>query len=163
MSHVGSPLLSPTGGAQRPMDATLQSWTKALNAQHLRLLIKLIPSIKNAVQFDTWIRRAPVLTAWSEFKTALPGPQPDPDFGVILRKVFEALNSKTLPHARICLMHPDKRDWSAEDHHARFVVAVVKDSLLEEIWTDDEWNNARENIIQGIFEVLIYLKATSGS
>ena len=35
------------------MDATLQSWTKALNAQHLRLLIKLIPSIKNAVQFDT--------------------------------------------------------------------------------------------------------------
>ena len=60
-------------------------------------------------------------------------------------------------------MHPDKRDWSAEDHHARFVVAVVKDSLLEEIWTDDERNNARENIIQGIFEVLIYLKATSGS
>ena len=144
------------------MDVALQTSTKALNAQHL-------PFSSNSSHPSRMPRSSTPGSA--EPPSLPPGPSsrllsrarsPIRTFGVILRKVFEALNSKALPHARLCLMHPDTHDWSAEDHHACFVVAVVKDSLLEELWTDDGWNNAREKIIQGIFEVLIYLKATMG-
>ena len=100
----------------------------------------------------------PVLSVWAGFTAAIPGLQPDPDLGVVTSMVRAALEEDTLPHARFRMLHPDKRDWSAADHHVLFLVAVISDSLLEELWDKREWKNHLVRIVQAVYEVLVYMK-----
>ncbi|KAL2106320.1 hypothetical protein VUR80DRAFT_6893 [Thermomyces stellatus] len=140
-------------------DAPTRTAGQILNAQHLRLLIYLLPTIQTISEFEAWLQRPPVLAAWTEFTAALSGLQPDPDLGMITPMVRAALDQDTLPHARFRMLHPDKRDWNATDHHVRFIVAVISDSLLEEHWDENEWNKHPARIVRAVYEVLVYMKA----
>lgn len=136
--------------------------SEILDAQHLRLLIYLLPSIRTTSEFEAWLQRPPVLSAWEEFTAALPGLQPDPDLGVVTRISRAALDEDTLPHARFRMLHPDKSNWSALDHHVRFIIAVISDSLLEKHWDRMEWEKHPVRVVQAVYEVLVYMKAVKG-
>lgn len=162
-------LASTPGSSLSPAESTFlldtptRDPTETLSRQHMRLLLYLLPFAEEPPQLETWLRRPPILAAWTEFTTALAGPHPDPCLSAINPKVRAALGSDNLPEARFCMLHPDKRDWSAGDHHVRFIVAVISDTMLEEQWDRGEDKNGLPNgIVRAVYEILVFLKAMGG-
>ncbi|SPN98587.1 uncharacterized protein DNG_01632 [Cephalotrichum gorgonifer] len=139
------------------MDQRPESPTDVLTAQHLRLFLGLLP-FKDPPEFLSWINRPPTQSAWSEFAASVSLPHQDPGLTTLLPKVRDAVDASSLPEARTRLMYPDKRDWNSEDHHVRFIVGVICDSLLEELWTEKEWVEDPDRIVRAVYEVLVYLK-----
>ncbi|MBE3042338.1 hypothetical protein IMZ48_07105 [Candidatus Bathyarchaeota archaeon] len=144
------------------MHSTMGNPSFAFSAQHSRLLLHLLPFLKDSAQFVAWVGRAPVSAAWHEFVAALPDPNPDPSLDVVTPKVQVALMGTKLPATRFRMLHPDKRDWSAEDHHVRFIVAVISDCLSEELWERKDWSSNPREIVRAVYEVLVYLKTVEG-
>jgi hypothetical protein len=61
-------------------------------------------------------------------------------------------------------MHnPDKTGWTVEDHHVRFLVAVISDNMLDGLWSEKEWKKNAAGICGAVFEVLVFLKATAAA
>lgn len=154
-------LISPTGSDNSEGAPTLTPG-QILSAQHLRLLIHLLPSISSPSEFEAWLQRSPVLSAWAEFNAALPSLRADPDLTIVTRMVRAAIDEETLPHTRFRLLHPDKRDWSPTNHHIRFIVAVINDSLMERHLDRLEWKNHPARTVRAVYEVLVYMKAVQG-
>lgn len=63
---------------------------------------------------------------------AIPRPRPSSDFFIVSPKARAALfNGASSPAASFRMLHPDKSNWSAADHHVRFVVGVINNCILE--------------------------------
>lgn len=145
------------------MDPRPQDAASILKSQHLRLLLDHLPFINDGVQFDSWLRRAPVSVAWAEFTAAIPRPSPNPDFSTVSPKARAALSvGASPPAASFRMLHPDKSNWSAEDHHVRFIVGVINDSVLEKPNERKGWVEKPHGMVRAVYEVLVYLKATAG-
>lgn len=67
-----------------------------------------------------------------------------------------------LPDTKFLMLNPDKSGWSAMDHHVRFVVGITHDCAFEYLWGRKECVKKYSKIARGIYEVLVYLKATAG-
>jgi hypothetical protein len=101
--------------------------------------------------------------SWNEFLRDFHGAHPltpEPDKGATTQKAREAINARGAQY----LMHnPDKSAWTAEDHHVRFVVAVVSDNMLDGLWSDKEWKKGGLAVCAAVFEVLVFLKAMAAA
>ncbi|KHN94009.1 uncharacterized protein MAM_08138 [Metarhizium album ARSEF 1941] len=133
-----------------------------LNAQHERLILELLP-FKDAARFKEWLNSALVQGSWAEFwrdlvtqqKTRHMGPEPD--------KTKTAEAAKNAVSGRILKFlayHPDKTNWTADDHHVRFIVTVVQDNMLNGLWSDADWKKRATEVCRAVYEVLCYLKAS---
>ncbi|KAK4034568.1 hypothetical protein C8A01DRAFT_18651 [Parachaetomium inaequale] len=137
-----------------------QAGAAQLSSQHERLLVELLP-VKDASQFHEWLNGEYVRGSWDEFLRdfllANPG-GPDPDKASTAQKARDALNSR----GAMCMMHnPFKQSWSAEDHHVRFIAAVVSDNMVGGLRFEKDWKKSSLAIAGAVFEVLVYLKATA--
>ena len=156
------PGVSPSSSTYT-IDHITQDAASVLNPQHLRLIIDPLPSIKDANEFSAWIRRAPVSGAWAEFTAAVPHPSPNPDSSTIVGEANAVLEaSPYIPSSKFLKLNPDKSDWSAADHHVRFVVAIISDCSVDARHRMEEWVRRYPASVRGIYEVLVFLKATSG-
>ncbi len=59
------------------------------------------------------------------------------------------------------MYHPDKTIWTAEDHHVRFIVAVISDNMLKGTWSDSDWKKKGLEIAKSVYEVLAFLRTTA--
>lgn len=99
--------------------------------------------------------------SWCEFLRDSHSTHPltaEPDKARTVQRAREALDARSAQY----LMHnPDKAGWTAEDHHVRFVVAVVADNMLAGLWSEKEWRKNGGAVAGAVFEVLVFLKATA--
>ncbi|KAF9870351.1 hypothetical protein CkaCkLH20_12198 [Colletotrichum karsti] len=156
----------PTIGMPGPSSARVSS-------QHERLLLELLP-FKEASKFHEWLDSPFVRGPWNEFHADFllrcgaasgGGPSgggggagiPEPDKARTAQAAREALNSKK---PKFLVYHPDKTGWTAEDHYVRFIITLVADNLLQNLWYESEWKKRGLDIAKAAYEVLIFLKAT---
>lgn len=148
-----------TMGQQPPPSA---SGTVRLASQHERLILELLP-FQDIRQFQDWLNGVYVRGSWSEFLRDFHHTHPlapEPDKASTVHKAREALSSRSAQY----LMHnPDKGAWAAEDHHVRFIVAVVSDNMFDGLWSDKDWKKNGPAICGAVFEVLVFLKATAAA
>ncbi|OLN97534.1 hypothetical protein CCHL11_01238 [Colletotrichum chlorophyti] len=136
--------------------------TTRVSSQHERLLLELLP-FKEATKFHDWLTSNFVRGSWDEFHTDYlsrlgPVAEPEPDKNRTAQAARDAYNSRK---AKFLVYHPDKTDWTAEDHHVRFIVTLVADNLLQQLWHESEWRKKGLDIAKAAYEVLIFLKATA--
>ncbi|KAH6855762.1 hypothetical protein B0I37DRAFT_350906 [Chaetomium sp. MPI-CAGE-AT-0009] len=144
-------------GQQPPPSA---NGTVQLASQHERLILELLP-FQDIRQFHDWLNGVYVRGSWSEFVRDFHHANPlapEPDKRETVQKARDAISSRGAQY----LMHnPDKEAWSAEDHHVRFLVAVISDNMLDGLWSEKEWKKGSLAICGAVFEVLAFLKATA--
>jgi hypothetical protein len=135
-----------------------------LSTQHERLILELLP-FKDASQFHEWLHSPYVLGSWREFHAdflssasiaSTNGLIPEPDKNKTSQAAKDAISSKT---AKFLMYHPDKRDWSPQDHHVRFIATVVVDNMLKGLWSDSDWKKRGGDITKAVYEVLSFLRA----
>ncbi|KAK1674754.1 hypothetical protein BDP55DRAFT_729403 [Colletotrichum godetiae] len=148
------------------------------SSQHERLLLELLP-FKDTTKFHDWLDSNFVRGPWNEFNadflsraiadaaaagvvgpTGLPaGPSavPEPEKVRTAQAAREALNARKV---KFVVYRPDKSAWTAEDHHVRFIVTLVADNMLQNLWYESEWKKKGLDIAKAAYEVLIFLKAT---
>jgi hypothetical protein len=157
-----TPLICSRSSVDSPgTPRSTKSRASILSAQHTRLLISMLP-FKNPVELDEWISRPPVSAAWLEFRASVPAIHPDPNVVEVCNLAERAIISAPPSGRKFCLLHPDKRGWSIDDHHVRFIVGIAKDSLEEQAWDSSKWIQRSQEIAKALYEVLVYLKTTSG-
>jgi hypothetical protein len=128
--------------------------------QHVRLLLVQLP-FRTVAEFDDWIGSEAVAGSWWEFVTDFykhNASDPEPDKTRTARCACNALNHKT---PRFLIHHPSKEDWTPEDHHVRFIVTVIHDSILQGVWSEANWAAKGIHIAEAVFEVLSYLRFMS--
>lgn len=134
--------------------------TSLLSAQHERLILELLP-FKDATKFHEWLQSVFVRGAWIEFWQAFlskaPTSLPEPDKTKIAQSAKDAINSRS---QKFMLYHPDKTDWTIEDHHVRFMVTMIQDNMLRNLWSESEWKKKAIDIAKAAYEVLSFLKST---
>ncbi|KAG7043945.1 hypothetical protein JMJ77_0011765 [Colletotrichum scovillei] len=178
---VGTVAAMPTSPARTPALANppaSYSSSSRVSLQHERLLLELLP-FKDATKFHDWLDSNFVRGPWNEFNADFlsraiadvaaagptttgglpPGPSavPEPDKIRTAQAAREALNGRK---AKFCVYRPDKSAWTAEDHHVRFIVTLVADNMLQNLWYESEWKKKGLDIAKAAYEVLIFLKAT---
>lgn len=130
--------------------------------QHERLVLELLP-LKNPPAFREWINGPLVQGSWHEFLRDFLSRNPtapEAEKDRVAEQAKEAISSKLVKYLAY---HPVKTDWTAEDHHTRFIVTVVGDNLLKGgIWAGMDWNSAggakRLLTTKAAYEVLSYLR-----
>ncbi|KAI0132265.1 hypothetical protein BJ170DRAFT_592236 [Xylariales sp. AK1849] len=131
-----------------------------LSTQHERLILELLP-FKGPSQFQEWLSSGYVRGSWAEFCRDFLSHNPtapEPDKNKTAQVAKDAINSRT---AKFLMYHPDKEDYNDQDHHVRFIVAVVSDNMLKSrLWSDGDWKKRAEEITRAVYEVLSYLRAT---
>jgi len=131
-----------------------------LASQHERLMLELLP-FKDLREFHEWLNGIYVRGSWNEFLrdylTRNPT-APEVDKAKTAQKAKDALNSR---NAQYLMYHPDKTVWSAEDHHVRFIVAVVADNMLKGTWSESDWKKKGLEIAKSVYEVLAFLRTTA--
>ncbi|KAH6632662.1 hypothetical protein F5144DRAFT_488833 [Chaetomium tenue] len=146
-------------GQQPPPSA---SGAVRLASQHERLILELLP-FQDIRQFQDWLNGVYVRGSWSEFLRDFHGAHPlaaEPDKSTTVQKARDAIQSRGAQY----LMHnPDKAAWTAEDHHVRFLVAVISDNMLAGLWSDRDWKKNGLAVCGAVFEVLVFLKATDAA
>jgi len=72
----------------------------------------------------------------------------------------EAINSK---NPKYLVYHPEKADWTLDDHYIRFMTTLVSDNMLKGLWPDSEWRRrgADVDIAKAAYEVLSFLRAAA--
>ncbi|KAK1635137.1 hypothetical protein BDP81DRAFT_407574 [Colletotrichum phormii] len=173
---VGTVAAMPTSPARTP--ASVPPASSRVSSQHERLLLELLP-FKDTTKFHDWLDSNYVRGPWNEFNadflsraiadaaaagvvgpTGLPaGPSavPEPEKVRTAQAAREALNGRK---AKFVVYRPDKSTWTAEDHHVRFIVTLVADNMLQNLWYESEWKKKGLEIAKAAYEVLIFLKAT---
>ncbi|TDZ47190.1 hypothetical protein CTRI78_v008652 [Colletotrichum trifolii] len=130
--------------------------------QHERLLLDLVP-FKDAAKFHSWLESPFVRGPWNEFvadflsRPGSPAAVPEPDRLRTAQAAQTALNSKK---ARYLVHHPDKADWTPEEHYVRFIVTLVSDNMLQNFWHESEWKKKGLDIAKASYEVLVFLKGS---
>ncbi|KAK2776781.1 hypothetical protein CKAH01_03273 [Colletotrichum kahawae] len=142
-----------------------------VSSQHERLLLELLP-FKEASKFHEWLDSPFVRGPWNEFNADFliprsgaaaggggegPAGIPEPDKPRTAQAARDALNSRK---PKFLVYHPDKTGWTPEDHHVRFIVTLVADNMLQNLWYESEWKKRGLDIAKSAYEVLIFLKAT---
>ncbi|EGX92643.1 hypothetical protein CCM_04016 [Cordyceps militaris CM01] len=159
---VSVPGAPPTPPATQHTAATSGgiSATSPFSQQRERLILELLP-FKDAAKFHEWLRGGPVQGAWREFQhdllTHVPADRPDPDKAKTAQATKDAINTRS---QKFLFYHPDKSDWSPEDHYVRFMTIVILDSLLANLWSDSDWRKRNLDICKAVYEVLFFLKAS---
>ncbi|KAK1596416.1 uncharacterized protein LY79DRAFT_667429 [Colletotrichum navitas] len=135
-------------------------------SQHERLLMELLP-FEDTATFRDWLDGPFVRGSWDEFcadylslallRAESPGAVPEPDKARTARAAREALGTRK---PKFLVYHPDKTGWAAEDHYVRFVVTLIADNGLRNMWNGSEWKRKGLDIAKAAYEVLVYLKAT---
>ncbi|KZL80278.1 hypothetical protein CI238_10598 [Colletotrichum incanum] len=133
-------------------------------SQHERLLLELLP-FKDVAKFHEWLDGRFVRGSWDEFYAdylsgallagAGPSSVPEPDKTRTAQTAREALNARK---PKFLVYHPDKTGWAAEDHYVRFIVTLVADNGLQNLWHESEWKKKGLDIAKAAYEVLIFLK-----
>ncbi|GKT45650.1 uncharacterized protein ColSpa_05831 [Colletotrichum spaethianum] len=157
------PVVAAAAGAAAPLPHPSAS---RVSSQHERLLLELLP-FKDAAAFHAWLGSHFVRGSWNEFYAdylsravatgAGPSSVPEPDKTRTAQTAREALNVRK---AKFLVHHPDKTGWAAEDHYARFIVTLVADNMLQNLWSESEWKKRGLDIAKAAYEVLVFLKAT---
>ncbi|TWU71186.1 hypothetical protein ED733_001555 [Metarhizium rileyi] len=131
-----------------------------LNAQHERLILELLP-FKDAAKFKEWLNGELVQGSWAEFwrdlVTKARASCPEPDKSRTAEAAKNAINGRSV---KFLVYHPDKTNWTVEDHHVRFIVTVIQDNMLKSMWSDSDWKKRAVEVCKAVFEVLCYLKAS---
>lgn len=81
-----------------------------------------------------------------------------------LDKAKTAQRAKDVINSRkpdFLIHYPNKEGWTAEDHHVRFIAAVVTDNMLKGMWSESDWKKKGLEIAKNMFEVLVFLRATT--
>ncbi|KAK2000150.1 hypothetical protein LX36DRAFT_444960 [Colletotrichum falcatum] len=135
-------------------------------SHHERLLLELLP-FEDVAAFRDWLDGPFVRGSWDEFCTdylsmallsaGSPGAVPDPDKTRTAQAAREALDARK---PKFLVYHPDKTGWAAEDHHVRFIVTLVANNGLRNMWHESEWKRKGLDIAKAAYEVLVFLKAT---
>jgi hypothetical protein len=111
----------------------------------------------------SWLTGPYVRGSWSEFQRDFHATHPlapEPDKPSTVQSAREAINARSAQY----LMHnPDKHAWTVEDHHVRFLVAVISDNMLDGLWSEKEWKKNGARVCGAVFEVLVFLKATAAA
>uniref|UniRef100_L2FYI4 Uncharacterized protein n=1 Tax=Colletotrichum fructicola (strain Nara gc5) TaxID=1213859 RepID=L2FYI4_COLFN len=139
--------LPPPMGNGSAMPGPPNTSAARVSSQHERLLLELLP-FKEASKFHDGAAAA-----------AGEGPAgiPEPDKPRTAQAARDALNSRK---PKFLVYHPDKTGWTPEDHHVRFIVTLVADNMLQNLWYESEWKKRGLDIAKAAYEVLIFLKAT---
>jgi hypothetical protein len=149
---MGIPSPNPDMSAPPPMPT--------LAAQHERLILELLP-FKDATKFKEWLNSDFVQGSWAEFwrdfVTKGRTNYPEPDKTKAAEAAKNAINSRSI---KFLVYHPDKTNWTLEDHHVRFIVTVIQDNMLKNLWSDSDWKKRALEVCKAVFEVLCYLKAS---
>ncbi|KAH8681348.1 hypothetical protein BX600DRAFT_19274 [Xylariales sp. PMI_506] len=142
-----------------PSSSTSVTPSSRLVAQHERLIIELLP-FRDAAKFQEWLSSIYVQGSWAEFCRDFLSLQPqasEPDKQRTAEMARDAIVTRA---PKYLLYHPDKRDWTEQDHHVRFIVSVVSDNMLQSrLWPEGEWKKRSHDIAKAVYEVLIYLRA----
>ncbi|KAK1713048.1 hypothetical protein BDP67DRAFT_544271 [Colletotrichum lupini] len=149
----------PTSPAWTPALANPPASSSRVSLQHERLLLELLP-FKDATKFHDWLDSNFVRGPWNEFNADFLSRSSavlEPDKTRTAQAAREALNGRK---AKFCVYRPDKSAWTAEDHHVRFIVTLVADNMLQNLWYESEWKKKGLDIVKVAYEVLIFLKAT---
>ncbi|KAK1988917.1 hypothetical protein LZ30DRAFT_577158 [Colletotrichum cereale] len=135
-------------------------------SQHERLLMELLP-FGDAATFRGWLDGPFVRGSWDEFcadylsrallSAGSPSAVPEPDKTRTARAAREALDARK---PKFLVYRPDKAGWAAEDHYVRFVVTLVADNGMRNLWCESEWKRKGLDIAKAAYEVLVFLKAT---
>jgi hypothetical protein len=111
-----------------------------------------------------WLSGVYVRGSWNEFVRGFLSHHPlapELDKAKVAQKAKDAINSRTPMYL---VYHPDKSAWSAEDHHVRFIVAVISDNMLGKgLWSESDWKKRSIEISKAMYEVLAFLRATAFS
>ncbi|WYZ46327.1 hypothetical protein EsH8_IX_000552 [Colletotrichum jinshuiense] len=167
-----SPLVG--GGVSGGTSAAFLPAPPRVSSQHERLLLELLP-FNDSAKFHEWLDGNFVRGSWIEFYTdylskaasAAGGGRaggaglsavPEPDKTRTAQAARNAINSRT---PKFLVYHPDKAGWTAEDHHVRFIVTLVADNMLQNLWHESEWKKKGLDVAKAAYEVLIFLKATA--
>ncbi|OHE95675.1 hypothetical protein CORC01_08959 [Colletotrichum orchidophilum] len=174
---VGTVAAMPTSPTRIAAPAPNPPLSSRVSSQHERLLLELLP-FKDAAKFHDWLDSNFVRGPWNEFNadflsraianaaaagvvgpTGVTGPSavPEPEKVRTAQAAREALNARK---AKFIVYRPDKSAWTAEDHHVRFIVTLVADNMLQNLWYESEWKKKGLDIAKAAYEVLVFLKAT---
>ncbi|KAK4449898.1 hypothetical protein QBC34DRAFT_462576 [Podospora aff. communis PSN243] len=132
-----------------------------LSTQHERLILELLP-FKDVVQFHEWLNSIYVRGSWYEFSRDFLSRNPlapEPDKAKLAQQAKDAINSR---NQKYLMYHPEKDNWTSEDHHIRFLVTVISDNLLKGLWSESDWKKRNIDIAKSCYEVLSFLRATAG-
>ncbi|KAK1967140.1 hypothetical protein LY78DRAFT_576958 [Colletotrichum sublineola] len=169
MAHrpTSAPVLA---AAAVPVDAATMSPSPSaprVASQHERLLMELLPPFRDTTAFHDWLNGPFVRGSWDEFcadylslallSAGSPGAVPEPDKTRTAQAAREALDAR---RPKFLVYHPNKMGWEAEDHYVRFIVMLVTDNGLRNIWYESEWKRKGLDIAKAAYEVLIFLKTT---
>ncbi|KND87799.1 hypothetical protein TOPH_07621 [Tolypocladium ophioglossoides CBS 100239] len=154
-----SPSATPMLANPPSLGAGPSASTTLLSTQHERLILELLP-FKDSAQFQEWLNSGWVRGSWLEFygefltKTRNAA---EPDKTRTAQASKDAINARS---QKFLVYHPDKTNWSTEDHHVRFIVTVVQDNMLKGLWSESEWKKKGIDIAKAVFEVLCFLKSS---
>jgi hypothetical protein len=165
--HIGSE--EDIAGSRPSLDMGGPS-TSRLAVQHERLILELLP-FKDASQFQEWLQSSYVRGSWTEFtrdylsRTSLQNSASttgvndavEPDKEATAKEAKQAVDGRS---ARFMVFHPDKQEWTAQDHTVRFIVTVVSDSMLNRVWSTSDWKKRDVQICKAVYEVLSFLRST---
>ncbi|KAM7203491.1 hypothetical protein V8F33_002111 [Rhypophila sp. PSN 637] len=154
-ADMGQPPPQPQYRAVQPLVVSPQ-----FSSQHERLLLELLP-FKETAAFREWLSSAYVQGSWNEMQQdylARNQMAPEPDKDHIVRVAKEAINSRD---PKYLVYHPDKTDWTSEDHHVRFIATLILDNKLKGLWSDGDWRSKSTDVTKAAFEVLSFLRAAS--
>ena len=141
------------------MGAGPSTATTLLSTQHERLILELLP-FKDSAKFQEWLSSDWVRGSWLAFYRdflAKTRNAADPDKTRTAQTAKDAINSRS---QKFLVYHPDKTNWSVEDHHVRFIATVIQDNMLKSLWSESEWKKKALDVAKAVFEVLCFLKSS---
>jgi hypothetical protein len=142
-----------------PFNNANMASTSHISSQHERLILELLP-FKDASKFHEWLQSPFVRGNWVEFCRdclAKNPTSPEPDKTRTATAARDAINGRK---AKYLAYFPDKQGWTSEDHHVRFIITIVQDNILNNLWTDADWKKRGIDIAKAVYEVLSFLRAT---
>ncbi|KAG6133236.1 hypothetical protein E4U28_006258 [Claviceps purpurea] len=131
-----------------------------LSVQNGRLVSELFP-FKKLDKLKEWLKVDCMQGAWAEFMRDCVTKSPsesvaDPDKCMIASAATSAIQYR---NTKYLVYHPGKTAWTVNDHHVRFIVIVVRDNLLRDLWSEGDWRQKALEICKAVYELLCYLKA----
>lgn len=161
INHTTQPSTAPINMGSAPMTPNQAGAASHFSTQHERLILELLP-FKDSAKFHEWIHGDMVRGSWAEFHrdflTKVPLDHIEPDKNKTADAVKNAISNRS---TKFLAYHPDKRNWTRDDHHIRFIVTVIQDNMLTGLWSESEWKKKRnDEIAKAVYEVLFFLKAS---
>lgn len=110
---------------------------------------------------ERWLSSTYVQGAWNEIQQDFLAQNPmTPEAAKeqVVKLAKDAINSKD---PKYLVYHPEKAEWTSDDHHVRFIATLILDNRLKGLWSDGDWRTKSTDITKAAFEVLSFLRAAS--